>query len=271
MKTILALLMTVVVLASAQDLPISGRKHTIAYDPHKAGILVDAKAITVVYVFDYWSTRATSKRDPAYAFGNVADPDPTRVHRLEMKQDGGTWKAEIEIPASVSLLSYYFTGGEKTDYNHNNTYVSYIYNDEGMPVRNARFRNVEFLLMAQKGTKDQLAEISNELKEYPDNYIAYIPYWMLRFDTTGSSQSLRLIEKEVNDEFDRLEKKLGATDSLMNVKAGVLYRYALRLREEGTGMEEHVVQEFKRIVEGIPPAKRFRYIQSIYTNWFGNN
>lgn len=270
MKSILALLLTFVALASAQDLPIAGKKYTISYDPQKAFVLADAKAITVVYVFDYWNSRAISKRDPAFSFGNVVDPDESRVHRIDMKRNGGIWTAEIDIPEGVSLLSYYFKGGEKNDYNHNNTYVSYIYNEKRKPVRNARFRNVEFLFMSLESTKGQLAEIANELEDYPDNYVAYIPYWMLRFDTTTSSQSLRSIEQEMHGEFDRLEKKLGATDSLMNAKAGVFYRYALKLREEGTGMEEAVVHEFKRIVDGIPPAKRFRYIQSIYTNWFGD-
>jgi hypothetical protein len=270
MKTLLALLVTFAFLASAQDLPIIGKKYNITYSPQKAGILVDAKAITVVYVFDYWSTRATSNRDPAMLFYNVTHPDSARVSRAVMKKNDGTWKAEIEIHANASLLSYYFTGGEKSDYNQNNTYVSYLYNENGTPVRNARFRNIEYLNAARKGTIDQLAEISNELKDYPDNYVAYIPYWMLRFDTTSSTTTLQMLEKEANDQFDQLEKKLGATDSLMNVKAGVFYRYALRLQREGKGLEVPVVMEFKRIVKGIPPAKRFRYIQIIYGEWFGN-
>jgi hypothetical protein len=269
MKTLLVCCILLISMASAQDRPIAGRPYTISYDALKAGILSDANAITIVFVFEYWSTRAISKSTASFLFGNVVDPDPTRVHRVAMKRNGSIWKSDIDIPADATLISYYFTGGEKNDYNNNNTYVSYIYNEQGVPVRNARFRNISFLTMAQKGTLEQLAEITAELKAYPDNYVARIPFWMLRFDTASSAASLKSIEKAVNDEFGDLEKKLGATDTLMNTKAGVLYRYIMKVREWGTGWEEPVVQEFKRIVEAIPPARRFRYIASIYANWFG--
>jgi len=270
MKATLALFVSVVVMVSAQNLPIVGKRFTSSYNPQTAGILADAKAITMVYVFDYWSIRATSDRNPSTLFFNVTNPDPALVNRVELKQDGGIWKAEIEIPANASLLSYYFAAGEKNDYNHNNTYVSYLYNENGTPVRNARFRNIDFLQMALKSMTDQLSEISDELKDYPDNYVAYVPYWMLRFDTASSTKSLQLLEGEVNKQFDQLEKKLGATDSLMNIKAGVLYRYALRLRADGKGLEEPIVQKFREIVKSIPPAKRFPYIRSIYRSWFGS-
>jgi hypothetical protein len=268
MKSTLALFFLIITVVSAQELPIAGRPYVVSYDAQNIGILRDAGAITLVYVFDFWSTRAISKSTAAYLFGNVLDPDPTRVHRVEMKQSGGIWKAVIDIPPDAALLSYYFIGGEKNDYNRNNTYVSYICNEQGVPVRNARFRNISFLVMAQKGTVDQLAEITAELKAYPDNYVALIPYWMLRFDTTSSATSLKALEQAVTVEFSELEKKLGRTDTLKNTRAGVLYRYILKLREAGTGLEEPALQEFKRIVESIPSARRFRYIESIYYNWF---
>ena len=270
MKTKLVFLLAVATIASAQDFPTLGKKYTIDYNPANAGVLTGAKTMTLVYAFDYWNATTTSERTATSAFASVIDPDPTRVHRVEMKKQRQMWTAEIEIPLNVALLSYYCTDGNRRDYNNNNTYVKYVCDKQGQPVRNARFRNITFLLMAQKGTNVQLKEISTELKNFPDNYIAYIPYWLLRIDTTNSTKSLQIIIKEVRDEFASLEQKLGPTDSLKNIKAGVIYRYALKLQADGTGSVEPIVKEFKEIVEGIPPSRRFRYIQEIYSEWFGN-
>jgi hypothetical protein len=256
---------------TAHDFPVCGKTFTIRYTPARNSALAHATSMTLVYVFDYWSARMVAEPSAAFLFGNVTNPDPARVHRSAMVSDGGMWKAQIEIPTDVSLVSWYFTDGENTDYNQNNTYVSYVYTEQHKPVFNARYRNVHFLLMAQKSSREQLNEIAAELKDYPANYVAYIPFWTLRFDTAEGDARLRSLFKEMKLDFNRLQHILGPSDSLINIKAGVLFRYAMRLRREGTGQEESAVLEFKQIVDSIPPSKRFRTIQSIYRSWFGGN
>ena len=264
MKTLVAFVAATSLLASAQDLPTVGQSYTVKYNPQKAGILVRAEAITVVYAFNVWTARVSSSRAPGMLMYYVTHPDPQRVNTVVMKKRGRTWNATIEIPTNASLLSYYFKGEDTCDYNHGLTYVTYIYTKEGKPVRDARFRNIAFMNEAGANALDQLTEIENELRDYPDNYIAYIPYWMLRFDTTETMESLRLLRKKMDEQFDQLETELGPTDTLRNVRAGIMYRYALKVGVAAPALRLDAMREFKRIVEQIPTTKRYRYIQEIY-------
>jgi hypothetical protein len=263
MRTLCVLLLALPLLMNAQDRPIAGQSCTLRYDPRTSGILVHEKALTLVYVFNVWTVHVTSSRAPGMLMFQVTHPDPDKVRTVQMVRTGRTWTATIDIPKNASLLSYYLRGTDTSDFNGNRTYVSYVYRRDGMPVSDARFRNIAFMNDAGASTSDQIAEISRELNDYPDNFIAYIPYWLLRFDTTRSTESLRMLGKEAGEQFDGLEKKLGPTDTLLNVRAGVVFRYGLRIGSADPASAEAAGKEFDRIVERIEPAKRFRYIQEI--------
>lgn len=205
--------------------PVAGKTFSLVYDPSASGVLSDASQVWVVYALDYWGTTAVQKLrgegGPSDLFQNVLNPDPGRAFKVAMVKREHYWTADIPIPAGAMLLSYYVTDGDRNDFNDRKTYVSYIYNDRGNPVRGSRFRNVDFLFMAGKAHSEVLMEIHGELTHYPDNFIAHTIYWRFRFFETISPDTLTMLVSESDRHFANLYKQYG--DTVLNYKALSLY------------------------------------------------
>lgn len=201
--------------------PIAGKTFRLMYDPSTSGLLSDANQVWVVYAFDYWGTTAVQKlrgeSGPSDLFQNVLNPDPGRAFKITMVKREKLWTADIPIPADAMLLSYYVTDGPRSDFDDRKTFVSYIYDDHGNPVRGSRFRNVDFLFMAGKTHSDVLKEIHDELTHYPDNFIAHTIYWRFRFFETISPDTLTMLVAESDRHFEDLHKLYG--DTVLNYKA----------------------------------------------------
>lgn len=270
MKTLALFLLLFSLVACAApptDKPVAGRKYALMYDPSHFGILSDAKQISVVYAFDFWGTTAhqvlRGESGETDLFQNILHPDEGRTSEIKMVRDGNIWKAEIPIPKGVALLSYYFTDGAQFDYNEQKTYVSYVYEDSGTVVRGARFRNVDFLIMAGKKLPALLEELRNEVRQYPDYYIAHVVYWRFQFFDTISPDTLGTLAAAADEYFDKLHKQFG--DTVLNYKAMCLsdvnriVQLSLfnRLTEPPVAsLVKAVSTNIIKTVDAIPPAKR---------------
>ncbi|MBI4428324.1 MAG: TlpA family protein disulfide reductase [Ignavibacteriales bacterium] len=253
--------------SSEADRPIAGKSYYLLYDPSKTGKLSDAHQLWVVYALDYWGTKAVQKLrgegEETDLFENVLDPDSERASRVEMVKRGKLWRAEISIPANAALLSYYITDGIRNDFNNQKTFVSYVYNENGKPVRGARFRNIDFLLMSGRGVPSILQEIRNEIGDYPDHFLAHMVYWRFRFFETISPDSISLLLSELDQHFSRLQNQFG--DSVLNYKAMSLndVNRVIQLSFRDRLKEPTVVAITKSVntgillsVESIPAEKR---------------
>lgn len=201
--------------SAAAEKPVAGKSFTVSYDPSFAGVLSDAKQIWAVYAFDFWGTTAVQRlrgeEDGSNLFTNVLAPDEGRTAAVKMVRDGALWKADIPISKTANLLSYYFTDSVRFDYNNRKTYISYVYNENGTPVRNARLQNVDFMLMAGNGYASVCDELQKETAQYPDNFIAHMVYWRFRFFSTFSPDTLQMLAAESEAYFAKLRKQFGDT------------------------------------------------------------
>lgn len=249
---------------AAPDEPVRGKSFTITYNaaPGKAF----GASLNLVYAFDYWGTNATDDRSPSALFANVLDPSPERVHTVPMTGQGGTFTATIDIPGNVSLLSYYVTDGRTRDDNDSKTFVRYICDENGKPVMGARFRNIDFMVIAGQSASEQTEELQNELAEYPQNHVAYIPYWMLRFQAAKSLEELQSL-KPIFENTLALMGFVMSADTVQNVRAGIYFRYTLRLGAlSGYGEEYRMgLKDLERRIESIPEEKRFWFHKGILT------
>ena len=212
---IVALVCSTAFALPSSENPISGRPYTLTYDPSVTRVLLNAKNLSVVYAFDYWGTRTVQRlrgEGPQEdLFQNVLEPEKGRSSKVTLLRVGNVWKTEIQIPAEATLLSYYVTDGNRNDDNDRKTYVSLVCDQQGNPVRGARFRNIDFLIMAGKGIPDILENLQQETKQYPDNLIAHLVYWRFRFFDTVSPDTLRILASQCESYFARLRKQFGDT------------------------------------------------------------
>jgi thiol-disulfide isomerase/thioredoxin len=264
---LLLVLVSLAACASPTDKPVAGKTYALVYDPSHFGILSDAKQISVVCAFDFWGTKAHQvlRGEPGETdlFQNVLFPDEGKTLEVKMVGDGKLWKAEIPIPAGATLLSYYFTDGTRSDYNEHKTYVSYVYDDNGNPVRGARFRNVDFLVMAGKRLPALLEELQNEVSLYPDHFISHVVYWRFQFFDTISPDTLGNLAAQADEYFDKLHKQFG--DTVLNYKAMSLVDIdriiQLSLSERLSdppvaALVKNVNTRIIKAVDATPPAKR---------------
>lgn len=204
-----------VLILYATEKPIAGKNFTLRYDPSISGIFAEADQLWVVYAFDFWGTTTYQKMpgEPGESdlFRNVLEPDPGRALRVPMSRDEHFWVAEIPIPAEVSLLSYYITDGTRNDFNDQKTYVTYIYDEQGHPVRGARFRNVDFLFMSGADLSTAIEEIEKEINDYPDHFTAHVVYWRFRFFKTVSPDTLSMLAGDCERHFADLRSQYGDT------------------------------------------------------------
>lgn len=263
--------------AQAQESrPVAGETYTVVYKPGLTGILQGAKQISMVCAFDYWGTTAHQvqhgESGDSVLFDNVLNPDSGKASRILMKKEGKVWRADISIPGDAALLSYYFTDGLRYDFNEKKTYVSYVYDKKGKPVRNARLRNVDFLLMAGKSTRDAIDEVHRELTDYPDNFLAQIVYWRFQIFNTASPDTLNMLASNLESYYDSLRSQYGDT---------VLYCRALGLfdidrvvmlslsdsigieKPEAAGLTRSVNAALSRTVAEIPVERRSGRIKQI--------
>ncbi|KAB2846546.1 MAG: hypothetical protein F9K42_11285, partial [Ignavibacterium sp.] len=153
MKNIIFLFFLFSLSLAAQSLPVAGKTYLLKYDPAEKNNFTKDSKIILVYTFDYWGTKGTSSEGPESLFQNVIKPDKGRKKEINMSPLNGIFTAEINIPDSAELLSYYLTDGNNSDFNDKKTYTSYVYNNSGKPVKGARFRNIDFLIMAGADNK----------------------------------------------------------------------------------------------------------------------
>jgi peroxiredoxin len=249
------------------DNPVAGRSYTLRYDPSVAGILSDATTISVVYAFDYWGTKAVQKlrgEGPQEdLFQNVLEPSLGRAFQAKMSHSGSLWEAQIDIPQSAKLLSYFFTDGSRNDYNNRHTYVSFVYDHSGKPVRGARFRNVDFLIMAGEGLPAILSNLREEMEQYPDDYLAHLVYWRFRFFDTDSPDTLRMLMVEAKGHYAKLREQLGDTvlnffvRNLNDINRVIELSLSSRYDEPSVAqLRKDINTDVINLVDGMPREKR---------------
>ncbi|MEB2355658.1 MAG: hypothetical protein OZ915_10815, partial [Ignavibacteriales bacterium] len=126
MKNIIFLFFLFSLSLAAQSLPVAGKTYLLKYDPAEKNIFTKDSKIILVYTFDYWGTKGTSSEGPESLFQNVIKPDKGRKKEINMSPLNGIFTAEINIPDSAELLSYYLTDGNNSDFNDKKTYTSYV-------------------------------------------------------------------------------------------------------------------------------------------------
>jgi TonB family protein len=253
---------------------VAGTTYVLQYDPASTGLLTDSDQIWVVYAFDYWGTKVVQRLrgegEQEDLFRNVLNPDEGRSLIKEMVRRGNRWSAEILVPVGASLISYYFTDGTRNDYNDRMTYVSYVYGEDGIPVRGARFRNIDFLIMAGKAHSAILEEIGDEIRDYPDHFIAHVVYWRFRFFNTVSPDTLMMLMEESTRHFSDLHDEYG--DTVLNYKVLSLndinrvMQLSLRERfdeEPVTKLREVVNSTILQTIKHIPSEKRLEQLPRI--------
>ena len=248
----------------SQPFPIAGKPFLIKYDPSEKGILTHSQSIQLHYVFDYWGTRHVATEGAKGLFQNVLNPDSGRAIIQPMIHAGKKWTAKIAISPNAKLISYYFSDGNSTDDNDKKTYVQYIYNDRGQPARGARFRNIDFLKMADASPEKQLAEIKAELATYPDYPAAHFAYWDIKFGIADDHASLTPLKSEFEKYFSDLEKKFGKTDSLLNYKAAAYYAYSIQFSKITFYEQEALWEQFYETAVQVPKDKRTATVQKAF-------
>jgi len=259
------------------EMPVAGKTYVLRYNPEHTGILTDADQIRVVYAFDYWGTKVVQRLrgegEQEDLFHNVLNPDEGRSFVRKMDRRGGHWEAKIPIPDDASLISYYFTDGVRSDYNDRKTYVSYVYGEDGKPVKGARFRNIDFLIMAGKDHPAVLDEIHKEITDYPDHFIAHVVYWRFQFFETVSPDTLMMLMEKSGRHFSNLHNEYG--DTVLNYKVlsfndfNRIMRLSLREKFDDpavTELREEVNTTILRTINELPQEQRFeqfRHIESI--------
>ncbi|MBL1212484.1 MAG: TlpA family protein disulfide reductase [Ignavibacteriae bacterium] len=247
-----------------QDKPITGEKFTIKYFPNEKKILTGNSPIILVYAYDYWGTTAAAIQGAEALFKNVLSPDEGRKFEITMVNKINYHEAEVIIPDSVSLITYYFTNGEQTDYNDNKTYLNYIFNEEGKPVKGARFRAVDFMIMAGKSDKEIIAELEKEIIDYPENHIARFAYWQTRLENAENYNAIVDLKKEFVEEFDSLKENFQTDYNFLNAEGKTYFAYSGALL--GFVSKDYKASQDKviAIAEKIPVDKRAPIISRIY-------
>jgi hypothetical protein len=123
--------------------------------------------------------------------------------------------------------------------------------------------------MAGKSAQEQLDEIVKEIGDYPTNFIAYIPYWSLKFRVTNSYafDSLLVFKNQALQKLSALEEKGMDRDSLRNFEAGIYYAESRAVsqilqniyRELDAGQNQ-----FMDIMTQIPEEKRDAILNTYY-------
>ncbi|MGE5438721.1 MAG: redoxin domain-containing protein [Bacteroidota bacterium] len=248
----------------AQSKPISGETFTVSYNPAQTAVLERSDEVTLVYAFDYWGRQVSGPNNAFDLFRNVQNPDSGRSFKEKMTKEGNLWKASIKIPEAASLLSWYFTDGTKNDDNRRKTYVSYVYDGKMKPVRNARFSNVDFMVMAGKSLEEQIRELEAEVKDFPDNFTARFAYLTKRMAKINDYSSLQKERKFFEKYFTDLKKKYSDNYDVLNIEVRTYdqYMYSLGRIYNNEYMGIDVI--YKDLIGKIPPEKMSAYVKRSY-------
>ncbi|HQF43663.1 MAG TPA: TlpA disulfide reductase family protein, partial [Ignavibacteriaceae bacterium] len=192
------------------------------------------------------------------------NPDQGRKNEINMSATDGIFSAEINIPDSAELLSYYVTDGTNFDYNDKKTYTSYIFDNSGKPVKGARFRNIDFLIMAGADNETCIAEIENELKDYPDFHLARFVLWDKKFNNAKSFDDVVQLKNDFEEEFNQLNKKYPNNYELLNAQGRIYYAFQSALSELLMPHYQYATEKIVRIAEQIPEGKRASVVQRIF-------
>lgn len=248
----------------AQALPIAGKTFTLSYDASVKGIFSNDSKLSVIYVFDFWGTKYTFSYGAEGLFKNVLEPDASRLNQAALNFTNGSFSAEIMIPENAQLLSFYITDKINFDYNDNKTYSSYVYNEAGKPVKGARFRNVDFLLMAGLSIDECISELKNELIDYPDYHLARFVLWDKKLSAAKSFDELKAIRNEYENEFAGMIENSPEDYDLLNSFGRVHFSYQQSLYKLLMPQMEEISQILIEIAKKIPDGKRNANIERIY-------
>lgn len=193
--------------------PVAGDTFTVVYNPSKSSPLADAASLDLVYVFDLWNRRYGTRLALWY---NVLRPDTNRVHIARMREEDGSWKAEIPIPEGASLISYIISGAQGMDGNGEKTFTRYVLDAQGEPVMNARYFNIPFLRMAREPIGVLVREAEREISDYPENFRAYHQYFKLLLEQGKGSPRT---QERIANRIARMEKDHGENMDFLNMAA----------------------------------------------------
>ncbi len=267
MKNIFCFLALCTSIIFSQNSPIAGKKYHLEYDATAMKILSDSKEIKVVYAFDYWSTVGMPERGHTSLFNNVLNPDSGRRNEAVMVKQQSKWFADIDIPGDVALLSYYLTDGTKSDYNDEKTYVIYVCNEKGNPVKNARFRNVDFLFLAGKDTNEVIKEIRKEVTDYPDNFIAHYVYWRYRFFAAEDYSSLFKMKSEFEKQIGKAKIKFKNNIDLLASELRVYDLWTYAFSTLCYKNSEKLRTGFIKAYEDKPQESKSEFTEKLYKQY----
>lgn len=264
MKKIIILLLCFCFTSYAQTFPVAGKTFKIVYHPSERNIFSNGSKLTLVYIFDFWGTKVSYSGGSEGLFQNVIYPDEGRKNEVEMKENGDLFVADIAIPDSAQLLSYYITDGTNFDYNDNKTYTSYIFDETGKPVKGARFRNVDFLIMAGKEPGEYINELVHEVEDYLDYHLARAVLWDKKFERTDTIEKIQVLKEEFEKEFSGLREIYNDDYDLLNAEGRVYYSYQKALSNFFAKFYDYINNKIIEIAKKIPDGKRNSIIEGYY-------
>ena len=153
-----------------------------------------------------------------------------------MEKLGESWKADLRIPDDAALFSWIVSDGKNTDGNNEKTWVEYVLGNDGKPVKNARYFNVQFLRLAGSDLGSMVMEMERELADYPENFPAYHQYFSLLIEQAKGSE--RIQERIVN-RIAELEKLHASNAEFLNLAAQTWY-YLLQDQKRGLAYREKI-------------------------------
>lgn len=267
MKKLVLFFFVLSISVAAQSFPVAGKTFAIKYNPVEKNIFTTDSKLTLVYAFDYWSIKGIASRGAENLFQNVLEPDEGKKNEIKMSETSGLFSADISIPDSAQLLSYYITDGNNFDYNDKKTYTSYIFDNSGKPVKGARFSNIDFMLMAGASTDECIAEIKNELADYPDYHIARFVLWSKIFESEKDFNKLLTLKDDFVKEFAELKIEYPNDYELLNSEAKCYYAFQMGLNNLVYPFLVDARDKMTEIAKQIPDGKRASIVERMYQSY----
>jgi thiol-disulfide isomerase/thioredoxin len=264
MKKMILTLLLISLSAIAQNRPVAGEAYPLTYNLSDRDIFSKESKLTLVYVFDFWGTGKSYASGPKGLFQNVLNPDEGRKLETTMDFVDGKFTARIMIPESAQLLSYYITDSNNFDYNDKKTFVSYVYDKSGYPVKGARFRNVDFLLMAGAETDIIIKELEDELAAFPEDYLVRSVLWEKRFLSKNNLDDILSLRAEFEKEFSNLKKDAQDNYDLLNAEARIYTSFQSALSSFVMPYYQESNNKIIEIASQIPDGKRSSVVERIY-------
>lgn len=264
MKKMILTFLLISLSAIAQIRPVAGEAFQLNYNPSEKGVFSKESKLTLVYVFDFWGTGKSFASGPDGLFLNVLNPDAGRKLETPMDFINGKFTARVMIPESAQIISYYITDGNNFDYNDRKTFVSYVYDKSGSPVKGARFRNVDFLIMARAETDEIIEELENELAAFPDDHLVRSVLWEKKLISKNNLNDILLTKDEFEKEFLKLNSESPGNYDLLNAEARVYTSLQTALSNLMMSYFQESNNKIIEIAVQIPDGKRSSVVERIY-------